>query len=66
VANWAAYNASRRQRGSLTLWFSEDEPPGLAENLQLRQAGKGRSGDPTIETGDRQQSIFTYERTAGS
>ena len=23
VTNWAAYNASLRQRGSLTLWFSE-------------------------------------------
>src|SRR4051794_1887813 len=24
VTNWAAYNASLRQRGSLTLWFSEE------------------------------------------
>ena len=24
VSNWAAYNASLRQRGSLTLWFSEE------------------------------------------
>lgn len=24
VSNWAAYNASLRQRGSLTVWFSEE------------------------------------------
>jgi hypothetical protein len=24
VTNWADYNASLRQRGSLTLWFSEE------------------------------------------
>ena len=24
VTNWAAYNASLRQRGSLTLWFNEE------------------------------------------
>ncbi len=24
VTNWAAYDASLRQRGSLTVWFSED------------------------------------------
>src|SRR3954463_1668389 len=24
VTNWAAYNASLRQRGSLTLWFSDE------------------------------------------
>ena len=24
VSNWAAYNARLRQRGSLTVWFSEE------------------------------------------
>ena len=24
VTNWAAYDASLRQRGSLTIWFTED------------------------------------------
>jgi hypothetical protein len=25
VTNWAAYDAALRQRGSLTVWFTEDE-----------------------------------------
>jgi hypothetical protein len=28
VTNWTAYNASLRQRGSLTLWFSEEATAG--------------------------------------
>jgi hypothetical protein len=36
VTNWAAYNASLRQRGSLTIWFSEEAIAGSVKNLGLR------------------------------
>ena len=41
VSNWAAYNASPRQRGSLTLWFSEEAIAGwrAAEQTNTRWPG---------------------------
>ena len=31
VTNWAAYEAGLRQRGSLTVWFTDELPTGYAE-----------------------------------
>ena len=50
--NWPEYEAGLRQRGSLTVWISEDElvtwgPP---EGGQRRPGGQQRYADRAIET----------------
>ncbi len=32
VTNWPAYNASLRQRGSLTVWFTDEAVAGLSQD----------------------------------
>jgi DDE family transposase len=40
VTNWAAYNASLRQRGSLTLWFSDEAIAGWRAAPRTIRAGQ--------------------------
>jgi hypothetical protein len=40
VTNWAAYNASLRQRGSLTLWFSEEAIAGWRAAPRTTRGGQ--------------------------
>jgi len=40
VKNWPAYDASLRQRGSLTVWFTNDAIAGWAAELRTTRGGQ--------------------------
>jgi hypothetical protein len=52
TANWSEYEAGLRQRGSLTVWISEDELTGWGspERGQRRPGGQQRYSNHAIET----------------
>jgi hypothetical protein len=51
VINWAAYNASLRQRGSLTLWFSEEAIAGWRAAPRTTRGGQAWYSPLAILTG---------------
>ena len=50
VANWAEYDAGLRQRGSLTLWVTEDALVGWAARRRKTRGGPPLCSDRAIET----------------
>jgi len=40
VTNWPAYDASLRQRGSLTVWFTDDAISGWAADPRTIRGGQ--------------------------
>ena len=60
VTNWHDYDASLRQRGSLTVWVT-DEAIALVDSTGLKLCGAGewlharqnRDGHVAVQTGDR-------------
>ena len=50
VANWAEYDAGLRQRGTLTLWVTEDALVGWAAPRRKTRGGQPLYSDLAIET----------------
>ena len=44
VTNWKAYDAALRQRGSLTIWFTQEFPPALTRRPAIDETGRWRDG----------------------
>ncbi len=50
VATWPAYEAGLRQRGSLTIWFTEEAIAAWRAVPRTTPGGQARSSDRAIET----------------
>ena len=50
VANWQAYEAGPRQRGSLTIWFTEEALAAWRAVPRTTPGGQARYSDLAIET----------------
>jgi len=58
VTNWAAYDASLRQRGSLTVWFSEDAIAGWRAEGRTTPGGQPHYSALAILTGLCLRAVF--------
>ena len=58
VTNWAAYNASLRQRGSLTLWFSEEAIAGWRAAPRTTRGGQAWYSPLAILTALTLKAVF--------
>ena len=50
VSNWSAYEAGLRQRGSVTIWITEDAKRGWYHRGRRKPGGKRVYSDAAIET----------------
>lgn len=50
VTNWTDYNEALRQRGDVTVWFSEDAVFGWSAPRAGKRGGQQRYSDLAIET----------------
>src|SRR3954465_13097105 len=50
VTNWPAYEAGLRQRGSLTVWFTEEAVEAWAAQPRMTRGGQPRYSPPAILT----------------
>ena len=50
MTNWSAYEAGLRQRGSLTIWFTEDAIAAWQAPRRTTPGGQARYSDLAIET----------------
>src|SRR5688500_20340358 len=50
VTNWSAYEAGLRQRGSLTIWFSEEAVAAWRAAPRTTPGGQARYSDLAVET----------------
>ena len=50
VTNWKAYEAGLRQRGSLTVWFSEEAVAAWRAAPRTTPGGQARYSDLAVET----------------
>ena len=58
VSNWAAYNASLRQRGSLTVWFSEEAIAGWLAAPRTTRGGQAWYSPLAILTALTLRAVF--------
>jgi Transposase DDE domain len=58
VANWSAYEAGLRQRGSLTIWFSDDAVEAWRAAARTTPGGQPRYSAVAIETALTLRVIF--------
>jgi hypothetical protein len=58
VTNWASYEASLRQRGGLTLWFSEDAIAGWKAERRTTQGGQPRYSALAIVTALTLRAVY--------
>ena len=58
VTNWAAYDAGLRQRGSLTVWFSEDAIAAWAAEPRTTPGGQPRYSALAIATALTLRAVF--------
>jgi heme-degrading monooxygenase HmoA len=58
VTNWQAYEAGRRQRGSLTIWFSEEAIAAWRAAARTTPGGQARYSDLAIETSLILRAVF--------
>ena len=67
VTNWAAYNASLRQRGSLTLWFSEEAIAGWRAAPRTTRGGQAWYSPLAILTALTLRTVFrlAFRQTEG-
>ncbi len=67
VTNWPAYNASLRQRGSLTLWFSEEAIAGWRAAPRTTRGGQAWYSPLAILTALTLKAVFrlALRQTAG-
>ena len=67
VTNWAAYEASLRQRGSLTIWFSEEAIQAWRAAPRTTRGGQPRYSAVAIETALTLRALFhlAFRQTEG-
>ena len=58
VTNWKAYEAGLRQRGSLTIWFSEEAVAAWRAAPRTTPVGQARYSDLAIETSLILRTVF--------
>ena len=58
VTNWKAYEAGLRQRGSLTIWFSEEAVAAWRAVPRMTPGGQARYSDLAIETSLILRTVF--------
>src|SRR5215210_7820370 len=58
VANWAEYDASLRQRGSLTVWFSEEAIAAWHAEPRTTPGGQPHYSDLAITTALTLKAVF--------
>ena len=58
VKNWAEYNEALRQRGDVTVWFSEDAVSGWCAVRYGKRGGQQRYSDLAIETCLTLRAVF--------
>jgi hypothetical protein len=58
VTNWAAYDASLRQRASLTVWFSEDAIAGWKAEPRTTRGGQAWYSPLAILTALTLRAVF--------
>ncbi|CAO3437474.1 IS5 family transposase [Azospirillum endophyticum] len=58
VTNWAEYGASLRQRGSLTVWFTEDAIAHWKAAPRTTPGGQPSYSNPAITTGPMLRAVF--------
>ncbi|MGF7213664.1 hypothetical protein GGE65_008310, partial [Skermanella aerolata] len=58
VTNWQAYGAGLRQRGSLTIWFSDDAIEAWRADPRTTPGGQARYSDLAIETALILRTVF--------
>jgi hypothetical protein len=58
VTNWSAYEAGLRQRGSLTIWFSEEAVAAWRAAPRTTPGGQARYSDLAIETSLILRTVF--------
>src|SRR5690349_18161623 len=58
VTNWKAYEAGLRQRGSLTIWFTEEAIAAWRAAPRTTPGGQARYSDLTIETSLILKTVF--------
>jgi heme-degrading monooxygenase HmoA len=58
VTNWSAYEAGLRQRGSLTIWFSEEAVAAWRAAPRTTPGGQERYSDLAIETSLILRTVF--------
>ncbi|MCW2239649.1 transposase [Azospirillum canadense] len=68
MTNWAAYEASLRQRGSLTIWFNEDALQACRAAPRATRGGHPRYSAAAIETALtlRAPFHFAFRQTEGA
>ena len=67
VTNWPAYDASLRQRGSLTIWFSDEAIPSWRAEPRTTRGGQPWSSELAILTALTLRAVFrlAYRQTEG-
>src|SRR3954466_9163120 len=58
VANWAEYDAALRQRGSLTVWFTEEAVAAWEPEPRTTPGGQPRYSSLAITTALTRQAVF--------
>src|SRR5512143_3484020 len=58
VTNWAAYDSALRQRGSLTVWFTEDAIENWKATPRTTPGGQPNSSDLAITTALTLRAVF--------
>jgi IS5 family transposase len=58
VANWREYDASLRNRGSLTIWFTSDAVAGWKAQPRTTPGGQRHYSDLAIETALTSRAVF--------
>ena len=58
VTNWAAYDAGLRQRGSLTVWFTEEAVAAWAAEPRTTRGGQPSCSDLAITTALTLRAVF--------
>src|SRR5208337_946784 len=58
VTNWAEYDAALRQRGGLTVWFSEEAIAGWKASPRTTRGGQPLFSNMAIQTGLMLRTVF--------
>jgi heme-degrading monooxygenase HmoA len=58
VTNWRDYEAGLRQRGSLTIWFSEEAVAAWRAAARTTPGGQARYSDLAVETSLILRTVF--------
>ena len=67
ITNWAEYDAALRQRGSLTVWFTDEAITAWAAELRTTRGGQPWYSELAILTALTLRAVFrlAYRQTEG-